>query len=257
MPAGAVRGRGQVTDRQVEVLFTEELPDLVVLDETGQSVGAEHDPVAQLDVHEFQVRAGGVLSVEHLDDERPVRVGGCLLGGQASLVDQLLHPGVVMCELVQFAAAQQVAAGVADVGQSKLRAVEHGAAERGPHAVEGQVSGHEFGQPGVGPLQEVRHVRQHRLAGGVLVRVACHGDGDGGGEVTGSSAAHAVGDHQHGGRGIPGVLVVLADTPHLGVRLETQRVGHAHDSSRMSVLPMRITSPSETGTGEVRRWPFT
>ena len=67
---------------------------------------------------------------------------------------------------------------------------------------------------------------QHLLAGEAAVGGLQLADGDGGGQVAGRGTAHAVGHHQHGGRDVGRVLVVLADQPDLGVRDVAQRQRH-------------------------------
>ena len=82
-------------------------------------------------------------------------------------------------------------------------------------------------------------------------------DRDGGGQVSGSRATHAVGDDQHVRAGEGGVLVVFADPSHLGVDAEVEGEHRPHTSSFIMVRPMRRMSLTPIGVGSVMRLPFT
>jgi hypothetical protein len=60
------------------------------------------------------------LAVQHLQQQRAVRVFGGLGLGDLAFVHQRLHPGVVVGELAELACSQQISAGVADVGDAVL-----------------------------------------------------------------------------------------------------------------------------------------
>jgi hypothetical protein len=153
-----------------------------------------------------------VAAVECAQQQRAVRVGAGLVLGDAALVDQPLHERVVGGELAHLAVAQQVGAGVADVGQAHLvAAVEHDRGDRRAHALDARVLLDDLAEPVVGPLHRARQRGEHVVGVVAAVQPAHRLHGDRGGEVAGGRAAHAVGDHQQLLAGEAGVLVVLPD----------------------------------------------
>ena len=183
-------------------------------------------------------------------------MGGCLFRCDAALVDQRLHPRVVVGELFQFAVAQQVAARVADVRDAQHRAREGGTREGGAHPVQFQVVLDQVGELVVGALHDTRHVLHEMFVVEATVSLAGLLRGDGGGQVPGGSAPHAVGDDQQVGAGEGRVLVVLADPSHLGVDAEVEGEHRPHTSSFIMVRPMRRMSFTPIGVGSVMRLPF-
>jgi hypothetical protein len=163
---GGVGAGDQLGEGAVEVLFAQDPLDLRIRDESAQPVGAEQQPVAELEIHQLGV--GGVLglAVEHLEQQRAVRVDRRLLLGDPALVDQRLHPGVVVGHPGEPVGAHQVAAGVADVDQAELGAVEHRPAEGGAHALQGAVPGDQVGQLVVGGRDRPGEQGEHLLAPG-------------------------------------------------------------------------------------------
>ena len=91
----------------------------VVVDQAAHAVAAEHQPVAGHHRHHGQVGVVRRLAVEHLQQQRPVRVDRGVGLADLAVVDQGLNPAVVVGEPLQLALAQPVGAAVADVGQAE------------------------------------------------------------------------------------------------------------------------------------------
>jgi len=166
------------------------------------------------------------MAVEHLEQQRTVRVHRCLGLVDLAVVDQRLHPAVVVGQPVQGGVAVEVGTAVADVGQAQLVTVEQGAGDGGAHPVQREVGLDEVGDTVVGPVQRPRqHVEHLRGPGGrldLLDRVDRHGRG----QVPGGGPTHPVGDDEQVRACIAGVLVVLADQPDFGVGDVAQGQGH-------------------------------
>ena len=115
----------------------------------------------------------------------------------ATRVDESLHKGVIGCDLTQFAVAQEVDAGIADVREGELRPDPQDCADRRAHSGELLMIEHRLGEKRVG-----RH--QRRLEGELSVlsrgiRLICLNDsfdGDSGGDVTPGVTTHTVGDDE-------------------------------------------------------------
>jgi len=133
---------------------------------------------------------------------------------------------VVVGEAVQHTTTQQVGARVTDVQHAELGAGEQGATDGGPHPVERRIGLHQVCQCVVGAAQRTGQQLVGVLDGVGAVGLEDFPDGDGGGQVTGGGTAHPVGDDEHGGRGVPGVLVVAAHQANLGMGAEVEREGH-------------------------------
>ena len=92
-------------------------------------------------------------------------------------------------------------------------------------------------------------------AGRVLVEAGEHADRDGGRDLAGRVAAHAVGDDEQPRPGVPGVLVDLPEEADVGAGGVAQRERHRrrprYFRSSTTVLPMRIGTPILTGVGLV------
>ena len=254
--AALVGGHDQVTQSLVTVGDRERLVDRIIADQPAQPVGAEQDPVALFHFDQTQVRLRERLPVEHLEQQGAVRMETGLGFTDASLVDQRLDEGVVVGQPLQDAAAAQVAAGIADMDDAELGAVEQGPADGGSHPVQGVVVDDQFGDPIVGALQGPGQGLQHLLAGVVTVGLAEFGDGDGGGQITRGGTTHAVRDHDHGRGRVPRVLVVLAHQPDLGVSDRAQLEWH-QGSSLIWVRPILMSSEVVTTVGVVTRTPLT
>lgn len=138
-------------------------------------------------------------------------MGGGFFLGDAALVDEPLHPGVVLGDLGQYAVPEQVGARVADVHQTEALARPQQGGQGGPHAFELGVLLDQGAQLVVGALDVGAEGGEDVGAGHVVVEGDDGGDGLGGGDLTGGGAAHAVGDGEQPGTGVSGVLVALAD----------------------------------------------
>ena len=108
LASGTVCGVDEAGQGFVGIWPCQQALDGFVVDETTQPVGAEQQPVTQTHVDQTGVWGVLGLSVEHLEQQRTVRVHRSLLRGDATLVDEGLHPGVVVGETTQLAVAQQV-----------------------------------------------------------------------------------------------------------------------------------------------------
>jgi hypothetical protein len=87
----------------------ESLGQRLAADEAGQSVRAEHPPVAEVGLAHRTVDVfGGVDVADHPQHDVALRVAVGLLGGDLTLVDEPLHEGVVGGHLGQLAVTQQV-----------------------------------------------------------------------------------------------------------------------------------------------------
>ena len=140
---------------------------------------------------------------------------------------------------------------------TQQRAREGGTREGGAHSVEFRVVLDQVGELVVGALHDARHVFEQVLVIEATISVMGLRDRDGGGQVSGSRATHAVGDDQHVRAGEGGVLVVFADPSHLGVDAEVEGEHRPHTSSFIMVRPMRRMSLNPIGVGSVMRLPFT
>jgi hypothetical protein len=171
-----------------------------------------------------------------------------LVLGDASLVDERLDPRVVVGQAGEHTVTEQVAAGVTDVRDTELLAVEESPAHRRTHPVQGHIVGDELGEAIVGLLQRAAQYLEHLGALVEPIGLLELGDGDSGGEISGGRAAHAVGnDHHRRGR-IARVLVVLPHQADLGVCDRAQ--GERHQvSSLIWVRPILRLSAAVTTVG--------
>lgn len=152
-----------------------------------------------------------LAAAQRAHQQRALRVGGGLFLGDAALVDEALHPGVVLRDLREHAVAQQVRARVADVYETEALAGPQQRGQGGPHALELGVLLDQGAQLVVGALDGGAERGEDVGAGDVVVEGDDGGDGLGGGDLTGGGAAHAVGDGEQAGTGVTGVLVALPD----------------------------------------------
>ncbi|CAM5628091.1 hypothetical protein SGLAM104S_01541 [Streptomyces glaucescens] len=183
----------------------------LVGDDPGQPVGADQVAVTGPDLADRQVGFHVVAAAEGAHQQGALRVGGGLFLGDPALVDQPLHPGVVLGDLGEDAVAQQVGARVADVHQAEPLAGPQQGGERGAHALQGRVLLDHLPQLVVGPLHGHAERGEHVGAGDVVVEGDDGGDRLGGGDLAGGGAAHAVGDGEQPGARVTRVLVALAD----------------------------------------------
>ena len=108
----------------------------LVGDDAGQAVGADQVAVAGADLTDGEVGLDVVAAAQRAHQQGALRVGGGLFLGDAALVDQALHPGVVLRDLREDAVAQQVRARVADVYEAEPLAGPQQGGERGAHALQ-------------------------------------------------------------------------------------------------------------------------
>ncbi|MPN04071.1 hypothetical protein SDC9_151307 [bioreactor metagenome] len=80
---------GQRADDRVQRLVGgQQLEDDIVIDHSAQPVGAEEHPVAEFGVHQLEIGSVHRLPVEHLEQQRAVRMLGRLVDGDLAAVDQ-------------------------------------------------------------------------------------------------------------------------------------------------------------------------
>jgi hypothetical protein len=268
-----VEGTTDQLDRgEVGGALGEDRAQVVVVEGGGGTVGADEEAVAGLQGDDEQVGLGLVDAVDGLEDEVAVGVDPRLGLGDAALVDQALDEGVVAREPADLALAQEVGAAVADVADADLPAVEVQHGGGGAGAVERRLLVDDLADPVVGAVQCTAHPAEQLVGlhrpGGLLVELAQLLQRDAGGDVSAHRAADAVADGEQPGAGVPGVLVVLADAPHVGDRRPLQAQGRggrargargrtlgrvAHLRSSRIVLPIRTCVPSVIVVGWVIR----
>jgi hypothetical protein len=178
-------------------------------------------------------------------------VGGRLLGGDAAFVDEALHEGVVVGDLVQLVAAQQVGTGVADVDEPEALSGGQEGGERRAHALQRAVGGDHVAEVSVGGLDRLAQ-RADQVAAREVVVERGHGlDRHAAGDLARRVATHAVRDREQPRAGVHRVLVARAEQSDVAARAEPQPQAHRRSSS--TVFPTRICAPSATGTGSVTR----
>ena len=117
----SVESRGdQALSSIVQVRQLQSGLDLVVVDQPAYAVAAEHQPITGHDRHHGEVGVVGGLPVQHLQQQRAVRVHRGFGFADLAVVDQGLHPAVIVREPFQLAVAEQVGAAVSDVRQAEL-----------------------------------------------------------------------------------------------------------------------------------------
>ncbi|ESU50049.1 hypothetical protein P376_1974 [Streptomyces sp. HCCB10043] len=207
-------------------------------DHAGEAVRADQIAVAGPDLADGEVRFDVVAAAQRPHQQGALRVGGGLFLGDPALVDQALHPGVVLGDLRQDAVAQQIRAGVADVHQAEALAGPEQGGERGAHALQLGILLDHDAQLVVGLLYGGAERGQEIGSRYVVVERDERGDHLGAGDLTGRLAAHAVGDGEEPGAGVAGVLVSLADHALVRPGGEAQRQTHAHLARRLGVQPV-------------------
>ena len=174
-----------------------------------------------------------------------------LLGGDPAFVDEGLHEGVVLGDLRQFAVAQQVAAGVADVDQAQPVAGEQDGGQRGSHTVEVGVDLDLFMDGLVALAYRALQFAQQVAAWLVVVQWRQRGDHQLGGHLAGGMPAHPVGQGQQPRPGVHRVLIVRAHQAAVAAGGVSQ--GEGHGRSSITVLPMCTGVPTGTRTAFVTR----
>ena len=233
--------------------------DRVEGDQPGEAVGAQQPAVAHMGCAQREVQLGIRVDVaEHAHEHRALRMPLGLVLRESALVQQALDEGVVLRDLDGLLVAQEIGAGVADVGEGELAL---GAQQRGDRGAQAP-------QLRLVPCaaQDLLVRLEHALlegrddvgGRGLGVQGGQAPDRDRGGDVAAGVAAHAVGDHQQVAARVGGVLVVRADQAHVGAGGIAQ--GDAHRGPRLSsisVRPIRTCAPGRKGTAPSMRRPET
>ena len=216
----------------------------------GQPVGADQIAVASGDLPDGQGRVD-LGAVQRAQQQRALWVVGRFLLGDPAVIDERLHEGVVMGQLVQDATPVEVGAGVADMRHPEPAAVKEQGRQSGAHAVEFGVLVHNVGDRAVAVAGGLCQGAQQVSAGVPLVQRHEGGYHQPGCHVTGRVPAHSVGDYQQGVAGVDRVLVAGPDQSAIAARRVGQLMRHGRSS--MTVRPMRIGTPMGTGVGVVTR----
>lgn len=229
----------QLLDGLLGTLVTGEgLFHRLVGDDAGETVGADQIAVAGPDLTDGEIGFDVVATAQRTHQESALRVGGGLFLGDPALVDQPLHPGVVLGDLGEYAVTQQVRAGVADVDEAEALAGPEQGGERGAHALQLGVLLDHHAQLVIGPLDRRTERSEDVRARDVVVELDERGDHLGAGDLTGRLAAHAVGDGEKARTGVAGVLVALSDHALVRSGGEAQGKTHAHLTRRLGVQPV-------------------
>jgi hypothetical protein len=227
--------------------LAEDAFDLGVVEHVGEAVAAEEEAVTD---------AGGEGEVVDLDDhvdadgageDAAVGVGPGLRGGELALLDHAVDEGVVVGDLTERAVAQQVGAGVADVGEVDRLAVDEGGREGGAQAGDGAVEHRSLEDRAVRLLDQLREGALTALEQ-VLHRLDRQARRD----LAPAMPAHAVGHDEERIHHEVRVLVALADVADVGRDGDDR----PHRLSSRIVLPIFTTSPACTSTGAATRWSF-
>ena len=99
--------------------------DHLVVDQAAYAVATEHQPVTGHDRHHDEV---GVVAGCPFSTFNSSERWGCIAACSSldlPVVDEGLHPGVIVCEPFQATVAVQVGAAVSDVRQTEPGAIEH------------------------------------------------------------------------------------------------------------------------------------
>ncbi len=191
-------------------------------DDAGETVGADQVAVAGADLADGEVRLDVVAAAQRAHQQRTLRVRRRLLLGDAPLVDEALHPGVVLRDLREHAVPQQVRAGVADVDEAQALAGPEQGGERGAHPLQLRVLLDHHPELVVGALHGGAQRGEDVGAGDLVVELHEGRDDLGAGDLARGLAAHAVGDGEKTGAGVTGVLVPLPDHALVRPRGEAQ-----------------------------------
>src|ERR1022692_684756 len=262
--------RSAALDRQVDQLpdhvlrvgdRAQHLPELLRAQHAVQAVRAQQIAVARRGVMQLQVGLG-LLTVDGPQQQRPLGMRGGLGRGDAALVDQRLHQGVVVRDLEKLAVPEQVGPRVADVDERELGAgPEHGG-QRGAESLQRRIGLHDVLQRLVGLVNRMLEGVQQLASRQLGVERSQGIDGGGAGDLAPRMTAEAVGDREQPRARVGRVLVQLtvqADIRTHGIADSEGLVRIKHDS----VLPRQVIDekagqvpPGRRGgldTGPVRR----
>ena len=204
--AGLERQPDQLGCGEVNGLGAQCHLDDVVADHVGETVAAQEVAVA---FHRLQPVVVGLVVIateQGAQQQRAVRVHAGFVTGDLAFVDQALDERVVGADLLERAVTETVCAGVAEVGESELGAVPDHRLQRRAHALDCGISGDQVAEAGVGADNGLFELG-HRVAVEITIELPDDVHRLGGGDVTGGSATHTVGEHQQAAAGVGGVLV--------------------------------------------------
>ena len=221
--------------------------DLVVVQHGGDPVRADEEAVADLTLDREQVGLGRAALLQGPHEHRPARMVRGLVDREPALVDQALHEGVVVGDLVELAVAEQVGTGVADVTHPHPRAVDQQRDQRRARTAQGGI--------GVGDVREPVRGGVHRGAERaeqidvVQIDAVERGVDLGDGidrhcarDLAVGVPAHSVGDGDESRAGVCGVLVHGAAAPDVGSGRRAHRRSHGSTFST-------TVRPPRSGTG--------
>ncbi len=213
----AARGVGRVDERAhggVEiVVLGQRARDRRVVDEAAEAVRAEQDHVARARGRRPDVDVDLPVGPERPRDDRALRVLGRLLGRQRARAHPLGDQRMVVREAREHAAAPEVGARVADVGERDRASAHERGRDRRAHARGARIRGRALGHA---PVREADRLDEALLVAALRAELAERLDGDPRGQLARERAAHAVGDGEERRLGVVRVLVLAPDAS--GVR---------------------------------------
>ena len=174
-----------------------------------QAVRAEQPAFTGLDVQGVQIQfRAGIDVAQDAHEDVLVRMRFGLFGAEPAFIDEPLDEGVVDADLFEFAVAQAVGAGVADVGEVELSFGQQQGRDRGAHPGELGIDVDQLGQQGVGGLDLVGQDGAGIAVVVVMVQVDHVQDGGGRGDIAAGMAAHAVGNDGEVPADVGGVIIL-------------------------------------------------
>ena len=183
----------------------------LLTDHPGQAVRAQQVPVAGPDLAQRQIGFHVGPAIQGPQQHRALRVGGDVVGADPPLVDQRLDQRVVMRDLMELAAPEQVGAGVTDVAEGHPWPGPQHRGQRRAHALDRRIGGDHVVQRVVGVGDRVGQRVEQVVAGHLVVELGDGGDRGGAGHLAGRVATHAIGHRQQARAGIRRVLVPLPE----------------------------------------------
>src|SRR5579864_6509981 len=101
-----------------------------------QTVGAYQQNVARLQgKRRIREIAGGGVGAHGRGEDVPLRVNGGFFRSKDAVLNHPRYPGMILCELRNAIAANQVEPAIADVSVTKLAIEQSRGGTGGPHAV--------------------------------------------------------------------------------------------------------------------------
>ena len=169
--------------------------------------------------------------------ERALGVARGLVLGDAALVDERLHEGVVAGDLGEDAVAEEIGPRVADVDHAEPAAREQDGGERGAHPVEIGLLVDELGDRVVALGRGLRQLAEQVVARLGVVEGHEGGDDQFRGHLARGMATHAVREREQARARVDRVLVVLPDQAPVAASGVAQHQGHG------TILPGRVCAP--------------